>query len=143
MATVVVFALGLVLGIPLAHPFQVWLVAVLGSVTFVSIVVLFMTVLGDAGRLLAIVLLIFQLAASGGIYPVELSAPLYQKVHDLLPFTHLLRSFRATMFAAFEGRWESSAGTLALFAAAAIFLGILLARWKIVAKESYGPAVEF
>jgi putative membrane protein len=142
-ATVVVGLLGLGLRIPLAHPFHVWLIAVLGSVTFVSIVLFLITLLGDAGRLLAVVLLILQLAGAGGIYPVALSHPFYQKVHDWLPFTHMLRALRATMFGAFEGRWESSAGILALFAAGAIIVGFLLARWKMVPRKNYGPAVEF
>jgi putative membrane protein len=142
-ATVVVGMLGVGLGVHFAHPLLVWLVAVLGSVAFVSVVLLFMSVLGDAGRLLAVVLLILQLAASGGIYPVELSSAFYQKVHGYLPFTFLVRSFRATMFAAFEGRWGPPAGGLVLFAAAAMLLTVLLARWKYVPRESYGPAVEF
>ena len=142
-ATVVVGVLGFVLGVHFAHPFLVWMVAVLGSVAFANVVLLFMYVLGDAGRLLAVVLLILQLAASGGIYPVELSPELFQKVHGFLPFTFLVRSFRATMFSAFDGRWGPSACGLIIVAAVAIFLTVLLARWKYVPKESYGPAVEF
>lgn len=142
-ATVVVGVLGFVLGVHFANPFLVWLVAVLGSVAFVSIVLLFMSVLGDAGRLLVVVMLILQLAASGGIYPVELSPDFFQRVHGFLPFTFLVRSFRATMFAAFEGRWGQSAGELVLCAVVAMLLTVLLARWKFVPKESYGPAVEF
>ena len=108
-----------------------------------SVVMLLISVLGDAGRLLAVVLLILQLASSGGIYPVELSSAFYQKVHGYLPFTYLVRSFRATMFSAFEGRWSLPAVELTLCAVAAILLAMLLARWKYVPKESYGPAVEF
>jgi len=32
---------------------------------------------------------------------------------------------------------------LVVFAAAAMLLTVLLARWKYVPRESYGPAVEF
>ncbi len=142
-ATVVVGLVGGVLGVHLAHPLLVWLVAVLGSLAFVSVVILFMSILGDAGRLLAVILLILQLAASGGIYPVELSSAFYRNVHGYLPFTFLVRAFRATMFSAFEGRWGAPAGGLALCAAAAMLLTVWLARWKYVPKESYGPAVEF
>ena len=131
------------LGIHLANPYLVWAMAGLGSVTFVSIIVLFITLLGDAGRLGAVVLLILQLSASGGIYPIELSPAFYQKVHDYLPFTFLVRSFRATMFSAFGGRWEPDALLLVYFAAGAMLAGLLLARWKYVARENYGPAVEF
>jgi putative membrane protein len=142
-ATVVVVLLGAVLGVHFAHPFFAWLVAVLGSLAFVNLVMLLMCVLGDAGRLLAVILLILQLAASGGIYPVELSPAFFQKVHGYLPFTLLVRSFRATMFSAFADRWGPSASGLVMFAATAMLLTALLARWKYVPRESYGPAVEF
>jgi putative membrane protein len=142
-ATVVVAMMGVVLRIHFANPGLVWLVAVLGSIAFVSLVLLLMSVLGDAGRLLAVILLILQLAASGGIYPVELSAAFYQKVHGYLPFTFMVRAFRTTMFSAFEGRWGPPAGGLVVFAVAAMLLTVLLARWKHVPRESYGPAVEF
>jgi putative membrane protein len=142
-ASVVVGVLRFVLGVPFAHPGSVWLAAVLGSVAFVCILLCLMSLLGDAGRLLAVVLLILQLAASGGIYPVELSAPFYQHVHGWLPFTFLVRAFRATMFDAFDGRWGYAAGALAGFAAGATLLSLLLARWRYIADKNYGPAVEF
>jgi hypothetical protein len=47
------------------------------------------------------------------------------------------------MFSAFEGRWGLPATGLVVFAAAAMLLTVLLARWKYVPRESYGPAVEF
>ena len=47
------------------------------------------------------------------------------------------------MFSAFDGRWGLPASGLVMFAAAAMLLTALLARWKYVPKESYGPAVEF
>ena len=109
----------------------------------VGVVMLFITVLGDAGRLLAVVLLIVQLAASGGIYPVELSARLFQEIHGYLPFTFLVRSFRATMFAAFGGRWVPPTLELVAFGVAAMVLTVLLARWLYVPRDAYGPAVEY
>ena len=142
-AIVVVGLLRLGLAFHFAHPWSVWLAAVLGSTAFVSILLCLMSLLGDAGRLLAVILLILQLAASGGIYPVELSAGFYQQVHGYLPFTYLVRCFRATMFDAFAGHWGQAAGGLAVFAASAMLLSMLLARWKYIPNQSYGPAVEF
>ncbi len=142
-AAIVVAAMRFLLGIALAQPALVWLVATIGSAAFVSVVLFLITLLGDAGRLLAVVLLIFQLAASGGIYPVELSAEIYQRAHGWLPFTFLLRAFRATMFGAFEGQWHAPALALGGCALGAMLLGVLLARWKFVPRATYGPAVEF
>jgi len=55
----------------------------------------------------------------------------------------LVRSFRATMFSAFEGQWGPPTCGLVVVALVSMFLSVLLARWKYVPKETYGPAVEF
>jgi putative membrane protein len=142
-ATVVVAVLRLGFGIVFTHPWLVWLAAMLGSLTFVSIIVLLVAVLGDAGRLPAVVLLVLQLAAAGGIYPVELSGRFYATIHPYLPFTALVNAFRATMFGAYDGMWSASAIQLAITGLVAAALTIWLARWKYVPRESYRPAVEF
>lgn len=142
-ATVIVVVLRLALGVVFVHPWSTWLAAALGSIVFVSIVLLLIAVLGDAGRLPAIVLLMLQLAAAGGIYPVELSGRFYEAIHPYMPLTALVNAFRATMFGAFDGLWWNSALQLALTGAVTVAVTIWLARWKYVPHESYGPAVEF
>jgi len=142
-AAVVVAVLRLGFGIAFAHPWLVWLAATLGSLTFVSVIVLLIAVLGDAGRLPVVILLILQLAAAGGIYPVELSGRFYEVIHPFLPFTALVNAFRATMFGAFDGTWSAAALQLAVTGCGAAVLTIWFARWKYVPRESYGPAVEF
>ncbi|HSY17958.1 MAG TPA: YhgE/Pip domain-containing protein [Candidatus Acidoferrales bacterium] len=142
-ATVVVAVLRLGFGVAFVHLWLVWLAAALGSVTFVSIILLLIAVFGDAGRLPAVVLLILQLAAAGGIYPVELSGRFYEAIHPYLPLTALVNAFRATMFGAYESIWSAAALQLAVTAGVAVVLAIWFARWKYVSREAYGPAVEF
>ena len=142
-ATVVVAVLRVAFGMAFTHPWLVWLAAILGSLTFVAVILLFMVVLADAGRLLVVVLLILQLAAAGGIYPVELSGRFYETIHPFLPFTALVTAFRATMFSAFGGQWSAAAVQLAVTGCVASVLAMWLARWKYVPGEYYGPAVEF
>jgi len=142
-ASVVVGVLRLGFGITFVHPWLVWLAAVLGSITFVSVILLLIAVLGDAGRLPAVVLLILQLAAAGGIYPVELSGPFYAAIHPYLPLTALVDAFRATMFGAYAGTWSAAALQLLATSLGAMLLTIWLARWRYVPREAYCPAVEF
>ena len=112
-----------------------WVAAVLGSFTFVALIQLMVVVMGDAGRLVAVVLLILQLAAAGGIYPVELSGQFYMAIHPYLPLTALVRAFRATMFGAFGGTWSEAAVQLAVTGCVPAVLAIWLARWKYVSRE--------
>ena len=141
-ATVIVTVFHVALGISFVHPWLVWLAAVLGSLTFVVLILLLIAVLGDTGRLPAIILLMLQLAAAGGIYPIQLSGPFYEAIHPYMPLTALVNALRATMFGAFDGVWWMPALQLAVTGAITVAVTIWLARWKFVAHESYGPAIE-
>jgi putative membrane protein len=141
-ATFTVWILQSAVGVAFAHPWLVWCAAVLGSVSFVTLILMLVSILGDAGRLLAVVLLILQLASAGGIYPVELSAPFFQAIHPYLPFTLLVRIFRATMFDAFGGAWSQPALRLAATALGGALVTVMMARWKYVAKCHYTAAVD-
>lgn len=141
-ATFTVWILHWAVGVAFVHPWLVWGAAVLGSVSFVTLIVMLVAILGDAGRLLAVVLLILQLASAGGIYPVELSAGFFQAIHPYLPFTMLVKIFRATMFDAYDGAWALPALRLAATAFAGALLTIGLARWKYVEAGLYSAAVD-
>jgi putative membrane protein len=140
-AVIVVFRM---MGLVLANPPLVWAMAILGSLTFVTVTTLFTLVLDNFGRLLGVLLLGLQLAASAGVYPVELSPAFYQNVHGWLPLTFLVRAFRTSMFSTSGSQWFFSAQALVIFGAIAVLLGILLARWKYVVREtrSVSPEVD-
>ncbi|KEF35759.1 hypothetical protein RDMS_00145, partial [Deinococcus sp. RL] len=112
-ALVVVLGVHL-LGASFLYPGLVVLTAVLGSLTFLTLIVALNLLLGAAGRLLALVLLVLQLAASGGSYPAELSSPLFQAIHTLIPVTDVVNALRYAMFGAYEGQYGVYMGRMLL-----------------------------
>lgn len=58
------------------------------SLVYISIVQLLITLFNDAGRLLAIVLLVLQLASCGGTFPIELVPKVFQVLNPFMPFTY-------------------------------------------------------
>ncbi|MEV4645269.1 YhgE/Pip domain-containing protein [Saccharopolyspora sp. NPDC049357] len=69
----------------------------LAAVTFVSIDHLLRTALGAIGDLLSLVLLIVQLTACGGLYPMETTPGPFQAIHPFLPMTYLVDGLRVTI----------------------------------------------
>ena len=47
------------------------------------------------------ILLVLQLGASGGMFPVELTNGFFQKVHDFVPMSYALLGFRESMSSAY------------------------------------------
>ncbi len=60
------------------------------SLVFMSIVYTLVSVFGDVGKALAIILLVLQLAGSGGTYPVVLLPKFFQFINPFLPFTYAI-----------------------------------------------------
>ncbi|WII37249.1 YhgE/Pip domain-containing protein [Paenibacillus thiaminolyticus] len=76
------------------HKFWFVLFGVYISIIFVTIVYTLVSVFGNVGKALSIVLLVFQLASSGGTFPIQMTPAFFQKLHPFLPFTHAITIMR-------------------------------------------------
>lgn len=64
------------------------------SLVFVTVVYTLVSVFGNVGKALAIVMLVLQIAGSGGTYPVELLPRFFQIINPFLPFTYAIEMMR-------------------------------------------------
>lgn len=134
----------LVFGLGIAAPdylhFALSMIA--GALAFLAVVYLLLHAFGDAGKLFAVLLLTLQLAAGGGVMPIELSGDFFQAVHEWLPFTWVIKTFRASLFGAFDNGWQHAFVIVILIGAVALVLTSLVNRWKTVALADYKPGIE-
>ena len=82
------------LKVSVAEPFLLITLCVGISLVFQSIVFSFVYLIGNAGKVLAILLLVIQLSASSGTFPVELTNSFFVEVHPFLPFTYAINAVR-------------------------------------------------
>ncbi|TCP70197.1 YhgE/Pip domain-containing protein [Baia soyae] len=85
------------LGIKVELPIWLYVFTMLMGVTFIAINQMLVTYLGNVGRFMAIVILMFQLASSGGTYPIELTPDFFQMIHPFLPMTYTVHGLRAIL----------------------------------------------
>ena len=88
---------------------------------FVAIDHFLKAALGAVGAVLSLVLLILQLTASGGLYPMETTPAFFRAIHPLLPMTYLVDGLRMTISGGNGAHLARDFVVLALFAVA--FLG--------------------
>lgn len=67
------------------------------SYVFIAIIQCLVFLLGQAGRLLAIVLLILQLTACAGTFPLEVVPHLFKVLNPFMPFTYCVSALRETI----------------------------------------------
>ncbi|OKL35843.1 YhgE/Pip domain-containing protein [Domibacillus mangrovi] len=95
MAAAIFLLIGLDLHVQSVPRFFV--MAVISSVSFMTLIQMLATILGNPGRFIAILILISQLTASGGTFPLELIPNALQYINRLLPMAYSIDAFRAVI----------------------------------------------
>lgn len=130
------------LGLEPVHMSATIAIALGSSLVFLLLVYALLLVVGDAGKLIAVLLLTLQLTAGGGIVPAELTSPFYRAMHDWLPFTYAIEAYRAALFDAFGGDWQTPLKTVGWFGLGAFAVAFIAARFKIVPADKFRPALD-
>ncbi|MFY4775004.1 YhgE/Pip family protein [Metabacillus sp. RGM 3146] len=90
-----------------------FMMSILASWTFLSIVQFLVTALDNPGRFLGIIILILQLTSSAGTYPIELVPKVLQHFTNFLPMTYTISAFRAIISTGdFSLMWHNVSITL-------------------------------
>ncbi|MEK4510595.1 YhgE/Pip domain-containing protein [Paenibacillus sp. FSL K6-2524] len=76
------------LGTYAVEPIKFIVYGLLISAVFMLMIYTLVSVFGNVGKALAIVLMVLQLAGSGGTFPIQVTPPFFQAIHPFLPFTY-------------------------------------------------------
>lgn len=94
----------------------------LTSIMYMSIIEMLSTLFGDPGRFVAIILLILQLTACGGTFPVETAPTFYNMIHMFMPMTYTVEGLRIII---------GSGNMSILFSSIMVLVGIIVACYSI------------
>lgn len=87
-----------VIGLSVKNIWQYYGFLILVSVSYMSLLQLFIQNLKDAGRYLVVVLLMLQLTSSAGTFPKETLPAFFQIINPLLPMTYAVSGLREILF---------------------------------------------
>ncbi|MFD1851654.1 YhgE/Pip domain-containing protein [Oceanobacillus bengalensis] len=114
------------LQVEVKEPFWFVLFGLLCSSIFIIIVYTLVSVFGDVGKALAIILLVLQIAGSGGTYPVVLLPKFFQVINPFLPFTYAIDLMREAVGGIVWDRVFHDVLFILLFGLLALVLGVFL-----------------
>lgn len=129
-----------------ADKFEYIVFSVLISTVFTLIVYTFVSVLGNVGKGISVVLMVLQISSSGGTFPIQVTPPFFQHINPFLPFTYAVGLLRESV----GGITWSVAGkdifVLFLFLIITLILGIVLkkplhARTQKMKDKLYGSRI--
>lgn len=114
------------LGTYVVNPGWFILFALLISTIFMLIVYTLVSVFGNVGKAMAIVLLVLQLAGAGGTFPIQMTPPFFQALHPYLPFTYAISMMREAVGGILWDIVVRDVLFMLIFAAIALMIGIAL-----------------
>ena len=130
------------LGIQCEHPFLFLLAGWVSSVIYVNIIYTFTVSFGDVGKAICVVLLVMQVAGSGGTFPIEVAPEIFQKIYPFLPFTHSMAAMRECVAGFYQYTYWAELGIMCLFLLASLFLGLVLRKPVIRLNELFIEKLE-
>ncbi len=125
-----------------AHPFLLILAGWVTSLVFTLIIYTAVVAFGNAGKALAVLLLVIQISGSGGAYPLQLLPDWFQNISPFLPATYAIDMMRSAIGGVYGGDFSMALGVLALFVVPALLLGLVLRRPLISFNRGLMEALE-
>jgi len=113
-------------GVPPVHPFLLILAGWVMSLVFSLITYTLVLSFGEAGKALAVFLLVVQISAGGGAYPLSVLPEWFQHISPFLPVRHATDAVRGAIAGIYDADYWINLGQLALFVPAALLVGLVL-----------------
>ena len=108
------------------HPGLFFLAGSFIATTFTLLIYSLVVTWGDAGKALAVVLVVIQIAGSSGTYPIELLPEFFKKVYIFFPFPYAINAIRECLCGMYELDYLKYLGTLIVFMGVSLVIGLLI-----------------
>lgn len=111
------------------------------SITFTFIVYSLVSVFGNVGKVVSIILLVLQVAGSGGTFPIQLTPKFFQIINPFLPFTYAISFARESIGGIVENVLAKDIIIMCIYSVGAVLISLFLK--KPINKLLHGFAEKF
>lgn len=125
-ATLVALGDLLFLEIQCIHPLFFLTACWITSLVYVIITYSLVLSFGDVGKAVCVILMVLQVAGSGGTFPVEMMPKAFQMTYPFLPFVHSMNAMRECIAGRYAGDYWIYLGKLAAFVIPMLIIGLIL-----------------
>ncbi len=108
------------------HPFLFWFASAICSFVFTLLIYSLVFILGNIGEAAAVVIMVVQVAGTGGTFPMEVLPAIYQKLYQFLPFSYGMTALRECVGGMYRYDYWIALLELLPFAAVSLILGLFL-----------------
>ena len=130
------------LKVPVAEPLLFVLTCVFISVVFTSIVYAIVASLGSVGKAIVVVMLVFQVAGSGGTFPVEMTSQIFAFLNPFMPFTYAINAVRECVGGIYAPNFNFDIIALFVLIPLSTIMGLALHKQLLLVKTFIKKKVE-
>ena len=130
------------LGIQCKHPFLFIVTGWFTSFVYVNLIYALTVSFGDIGKAVAVVLMVMQVAGSGGTFPIQCAPKFFRVVYPLLPFTHSMNAMRECIAGFYGTTYIKELCMLGAFLIPSLLLGLLLRKPIIKLNDAFIEKLE-
>ena len=127
-------------GIQCQHKFLFWLACSFTSFTFTIFLYALTYAFEAVGEAIAVVLMVLQVAGSGGTFPVEVLPVVYQVMYKYMPFAYGMNAVRECIAGMYENDYWVYMSGLLTYIGVALVIGLIISipckKLNIMIKES-------
>ena len=113
------------IGIQCTDPVLFWLACSVSSTTFTLMMYALVYALDNVGEAAGLVLLVIQVAGSGGSYPIEVLPVVYQKMYKFMPFAYAMNAIRETIVGRYHQDYWRYMSYMPIFIAVSFGIALL------------------
>ena len=113
-------------GIQCQHKFLFWLACAVTSLAFTLIMYSLTYAFEAVGEALAVVLMVIQVAGSGGTFPIEVLPAPFQYIYKYMPFMHAMNALRECIGGMYENDYFVYVSGLFVYVGVSIAIGLFL-----------------
>lgn len=124
------------LNIDIHNPLMFILSAYFVAVIFMALVYSFISLFGQVGKGIAIILLVFQISATGGIYPVQIMNKIFEVLYPYLPMTHGINIVREAQLGLI---WKNYLPSFTFL----LLMGIIVVLVSIILKQRFDKRTKY
>lgn len=95
------------------------------SLVFCTIIYTLLSLFGNVGKAMGVVLLVLQVAGSGGTFPIQMTPEFFQKLYSWLPFTYGIGALREAVFGVLYPALKKDIFTLLSYFIVSLTVGML------------------
>ena len=115
-----------ILGVDIHNPLMFMFSCYFVSIIFMAIIYSLASLFGEIGKGIGILLLVFQISGSGGVYPIEIMSKIFGVLYPYLPMTHAINIVRESQLGLIWLNYLPSFAYLLIMGVAVVIVALLL-----------------